>query len=58
MPLHSLILIAVFLCIPQTASAYTDPGSGVFLMQTFYAAMIGGVFYLRRFLNRFTGRKK
>jgi len=44
--------------LPIHASAYTDPGSGAFVYQAAYAAVLAGTFYFRKILNRFWGRRK
>jgi hypothetical protein len=51
-------LIALLLALPSKAFGYVDPGSGSFIYQAIYAAFIGGIFYLRRFLNRIFKRNK
>jgi hypothetical protein len=35
-----------------------DPGSGSFIYQAIYAVFLGGVFYLRRLLDRIFKRNK
>ena len=52
----TLTLLALIAATPLPASAYADPGSGAFLLQALYAAVIGGMFYFRKFLSRLTGR--
>ena len=47
-----VLLIALVLISPARASAYTDPGTGMFVYQAAYAVFLGGSFYLRRFLDR------
>ena len=53
-PLAKVILVVMPLLVssPSTALGYADPGTGAFLYQAAYAAFLGGVFYLRRVLNR------
>ena len=51
-------LLALLLAIPSQAFGYVDPGSGSFIYQAVYAAFIGGIFYLRKFLNRIFKRDK
>lgn len=46
------ILLGLLLLLPNRASAYTDPGSGAFLLQTLVAGFTGLAFYFRRFLMR------
>ena len=36
---------------------YTDPGSGLMLLQLILASIAGGVFYFRSFFSRIFGRK-
>ena len=50
--------LALLLALPSKAYGYVDPGSGSFIYQAIYAAFIGGIFYLRRFLNRIFKRNK
>lgn len=55
------LLLTAFLIIlvsPIEASAYTDPGSGAFLYQAAYGAILAGVFYFRRILDKIWGRRK
>jgi len=35
-----------------------DPGTGSFIYQAIYAAVLGGIFYLRKFLSRLFKRDK
>jgi hypothetical protein len=51
-------LLALLLALPSKAFGYVDPGTGSFLYQAIYAAVLGGIFYLRKFLNRFFKRDK
>jgi hypothetical protein len=51
-----LCLILVLLSLPSVAYGYADPGTGAFLYQAAYAAVLGGTYYLRKFLNRFRKR--
>jgi hypothetical protein len=51
-------LITLLLALPSKAFGYVDPGSGSFIYQAIYAAFIGGIFYLRKFLNRIFKRNK
>jgi hypothetical protein len=50
--------MVLLLALPSKAFGYVDPGSGSFIYQAVYAAFIGGVFYLRKFLNRIFKRNK
>lgn len=36
---------------------YTDPGSGVMLLQVLLAFLAGGLFYFRNFFRRLFGRR-
>jgi len=56
----NLALVAFLLTasLPVHAQAYTDPGSGAFVYQAAYAAILAGTFYFRKILNRFWGRRK
>ena len=52
-----LLWIPLLLATPLPAFGYADPGTGAFLYQAIYAAFLGGTFYLRKFLNRFWGKR-
>jgi hypothetical protein len=54
----AMILLPLLLAAPARAYGYTDPGTGAFIYQAAYAAFLGGSFYLRKFLDRFFGKKK
>ncbi|MEQ1884444.1 MAG: hypothetical protein ABL967_05235 [Bryobacteraceae bacterium] len=41
---------------PVTASAYADPGTGAFVYQAFYAGILTGAFYLRKFVQKLRGK--
>ena len=56
--LAAVCLIVLLLALPSKAFGYVDPGSGSFIYQAVYAAFIGGVFYLRKFLTRIFKRNK
>ena len=56
--LTALCLISLLLALPSRAFGYVDPGTGSFIYQAVYAAFLGGVFYLRKFLSRFFKRDK
>jgi hypothetical protein len=49
---------ALLLVTPAKAYGYADPGTGAFVYQAAYAAVLGGTFYLRRFLGRLFPRRK
>lgn len=53
-----LLWLPLVLVSPSRAFGYTDPGTGAFVYQAAYAAFLGGTYYLRRFLDRFFGRRK
>jgi hypothetical protein len=54
----AMLLLPLVLAAPSRAYGYTDPGTGAFIYQAAYAAFLGGSFYLRKFLDRFFGKKK
>jgi hypothetical protein len=45
----ALVVIAL---VPVEAQAYTDPGTGAFLVQTLLAAVAGGLFFMRTLRQR------
>lgn len=53
-----LVIAPLLLATPSKALAYADPGTGAFVYQAAYAAFLGGTYYLRRFLDRFWGKRK
>jgi hypothetical protein len=53
-----LICLPLLLCAPSKACGYADPGTGAFVYQAFYAAFLGGTFYLRKFLDRVWRKRK
>jgi hypothetical protein len=53
-----LTCVPLLLVSPARAYGYADPGTGAFVYQTLYAAFLGGTFYLRKFLNRYWGKRK
>ena len=53
-----LLVAPLLLATPSQAYGYADPGTGAFVYQAAYAAFLGGTFYLRRFLDRFWGKRK
>jgi hypothetical protein len=52
-----LLLLPLVLATPVKALCYADPGTGAFIYQAAYAAFLGGTFYLRRLLDRFSRRR-
>jgi len=52
-----VFLVPLLLATPAEARGYGDPGTGTFLYQTFYAAVVGGAYYLRKFVKRFWTRR-
>jgi hypothetical protein len=56
--LATLVIAPLMLVTPSKAFGYADPGTGAFVYQAAYAAFLGGTYYLRRFLDRFWGRRK
>lgn len=53
-----MLVTPLVLATPSKAFGYADPGTGAFVYQAAYAAFLGGTFYLRRFLDRFWGKRK
>jgi hypothetical protein len=53
-----LLCVPLLLVSPVRSYGYADPGTGAFVYQTLYAAFLGGTFYLRKFLNRYWGKRK
>ncbi len=53
-----LLCVSLLLTTPARAYGYADPGSGAFIYQMVYAVFLGGTFYLRKLLNRISGRRK
>lgn len=53
-----LVCVPLLLVSPAKGYGYADPGTGAFVYQTLYAAFLGGTFYLRKFLNRYWGKRK
>ena len=52
--LHAaLVLTFLGIAIEQPAAAYTDPGSGAFILQMIAASVVGGLFYFRKFFAFF-----
>jgi hypothetical protein len=50
-------LLALLLASPTSVFGYVDPGSGSFIYQVVYAAFLGGMFSLRKFLNRIFNKR-
>ena len=53
-----VLFVPLLLSTPAKAYGYADPGSGAFLYQAFYAAFLGGSFYLRKLLDRFWKKRR
>ena len=53
-----LLLLPLMLITPAKAFGYADPGTGAFVYQAAYAAVLGGSFYLRKLLDRIWQRRK
>jgi len=53
-----LLWLPLVLVLPLPAFGYADPGTGAFLYQAFYAAFLGGTFYLRKALDRYWGKRR
>jgi hypothetical protein len=47
-----VLLLPLMLATPVKAFGYADPGTGTFVYQAAYAAVLGGSFYLRKLLRR------
>jgi hypothetical protein len=52
-----LALVLLGLASEQPLKAYADPGSGAMFVQILLAAIIGGLFRIRRVIDRFRGKK-
>jgi hypothetical protein len=46
-------LVVLLMAVPQSAKAYTDPGTGAMLWQALAASFVGLMFYARRILRFF-----
>jgi hypothetical protein len=55
--LSGLMLLALVVGTPKKAFGYVDPGTGTFVYQAAYAAIVGGAFYFRKLLRRFRGNR-
>lgn len=53
-----LLCVPLMLASPSKAEAYADPGTGAFIYQAAYAAILGVAFYFRKFIGRFFGKRK
>lgn len=53
-----LLFVPLLLATPSKAYGYADPGTGAMVYQAAYAAFLGAAYYLRKFLNRFFGKRK
>jgi len=53
-----LLLLPLILATPAKAFGYADPGTGAFVYQAAYAVVLGGSFYLRKWLDRIWHRRK
>jgi hypothetical protein len=54
----ALLLCIALMALPSKAFGYADPGTGAFLYQAVYAAVLSGAFYFRKFLNRVWRKRK
>lgn len=52
------LLVCLFSVLDQPAHAYLDPGTGTYLLQLAAAALFAGLFTLKAFWARITGRGK
>jgi hypothetical protein len=46
------LLMLLMVAVPSPVFGYIDPGSGAFVYQAIYAAILGGIFYFRKLLSR------
>jgi len=53
-----LLLLALLIALEVPASAYTDPGSGLFLWQVLAAGFVGIVFQMRKLAAWFRTKKR
>jgi len=53
-----LLLLSLTMATPANAFGYAEPGTGAFVYQAAYAAVLGGSFYLRKLLDRIWHRRK
>lgn len=44
-----MLLSLFLLMLPQPADAYIEPGTGSYLLQIILAALVGGIFAIKRF---------
>ena len=56
--ISSLFLLLFLLVWPSPAVAYADPGTGAYLFQAAYAAVIGAAFYFRKFISRLCRKRE
>lgn len=52
------LLVCLFCVLDKPAHAYLDPGTGTYLLQLAAAALFAGLFTLKAFWARITGRGK
>ncbi len=52
------LLVCLFSVLDRPAHAYLDPGTGTYLLQLAAAALFAGLFTLKAFWARLTGRGK
>lgn len=53
-----LLYLPTLLLIPRQAKAYIDPGSGAYIYQAICAVCLGGLYYFRRFVQRFWKKRR
>jgi hypothetical protein len=53
-----VLLLPLMLATPVKAFGYADPGTGTFVYQASYAAVLGGWFCLRKLFDRIRHRRK
>jgi hypothetical protein len=48
-----IFLVLFYLILPPKAYAYLDPGTGSYILQMTIAALLGGLFVVKKFWYRF-----
>lgn len=54
---RTIALTLALAIVPARAHAYTDPGSGALIWQGLMAACVGGLIYVRRFVQALRRRR-
>jgi hypothetical protein len=55
---RGVVNAGILLLAAAPAWGYTDPGSGLLVWQMLGAAVVGGLFYVRRLMEKITGKAK